>query len=127
MDLTTSLPPSIITSRFAGGSAKRRFLHGEKENSQKQKRGPKPVRVHSFAVGRPDHPLGDNRPSGVVLEDPWRGSSNSVIKRNAPAKLAEPACDARPRPIHYRTKRRRENPPFPLSHNVRVKLPPILA
>jgi hypothetical protein len=37
MDLTISFPVGIITFRFAGRSAKRRFLHGEKENSQKQK------------------------------------------------------------------------------------------
>lgn len=51
MDLTISLPPGIITSRFAGRSAKRRFLHGEKENSQQQKRGPQPVRAPASLKG----------------------------------------------------------------------------
>jgi len=39
MDLTISLPPAIITSRFTGGSTKRRFLHGEKEKQPKTKKG----------------------------------------------------------------------------------------
>jgi len=73
MDLTISFPFGILMVRFAGLAAKRRFLHGEEENSREEKRGRQPVRARPAAANRPDRRLILNRAKRhTALPSRWR-------------------------------------------------------